>query len=81
MAVCLAPTCYNSGGLFQLPACRSACVCVVQGSSQTLRCGGGSAAKNVTLCGLGPSDKLKVIAGEASTGCSWPCLELQDCLV
>lgn len=32
------------------------------GSSQTVRCGGGSAAHYVTLCGLGPRDKLKVVA-------------------
>lgn len=38
----------------------------LQGSSQTVRCGGGSAAHYVTLCGLGPRDKLKVVAGAAA---------------
>lgn len=28
-----------------------------------MRCGGGSAAQYVTVCGLGPRDKLKVVAG------------------
>lgn len=36
---------------------------MLQGSSQTVRCGGGSAAQYVTVCGLGPRDKLKVVAG------------------
>lgn len=36
----------------------------LQGSSQTVRCGG--SAKFVTLCGLGPADKLKVTAGAGS---------------
>jgi hypothetical protein len=33
----------------------------LQGSSQTLRCGGSKGPKYVTLCGLGPADKLKVV--------------------
>jgi len=40
----------------------------LQGSSQTVRCGGGSAAHYVTLCGLGSRDKLKVVAGAQARG-------------
>ena len=45
-------------------AASSAAVTVAQGSSQTVRCGGGSGAAYVTLWGLGAAAELKVTAGK-----------------